>query len=84
MKLKTLILENAGISITIGGGMVEYLETIVKQAKRSDVEINENVDIKEIVTMIEARKIYSDLFGFQFKEEKVWIPKLLKMFKAIS
>jgi hypothetical protein len=83
MKLRTLILKNDGITVKIDGGMVEFLETLVKQSKLS-FAIDENVEVKKVLSLLNARQIYNSFGAPQYIEEKKWVPKLLKMFKAIS
>jgi len=82
-KLRKLTIEKDNISITIKDGMVEYLQTLIDQSL-SPIIIKQNIDVDGIKLLLDSRKIYTELYGFQFNEEKEWISRLINMFNAIS
>jgi hypothetical protein len=76
--MKTIKL-NDNITIDITDIQIEYLNNILKQS-----EFNKNFDecnTDELITLLDARKIYCDMFGYQWLEEKQWIPILKDIFK---
>ena len=74
------------ITVTLTDLEVKYLQVLLNQAKLKDLKnkpINE-LPAERMVTLLESRKIYGSLYGYQYHEEKEMLPRLLKFFKLLE
>jgi len=60
----------------------KFVQTLISQARCEDMKNIpiEELNVDDILSLLEAREIYSSMFGFQFVEEKTLLPELITIF----
>lgn len=80
--MKTLTINN--VDFELSDLEIKFLKTLLFQSKnKMKDEPIEKISSDTLFSLLNARKIYSSMFGYQYAEEKNMIPRLLIVFESI-
>lgn len=77
---------NDQVTVELTDMDIKYIHILLSQAgdKEDSKKLIKDISLTKIKTVLNARKMYCDMFGPQYNEEKDLLPELLKVFDFIE